>query len=372
MKQTTIPIKTDSRIMVKCSDDLSVEGSEGSTLVVTVEQGDGLHMKEENGLYRIVANSDCRVMVPIGAMVTVEKTGGDAHLKNLQGRVVVGKVSGDLRMESIGGASVESVGGDCSIHNASGAIELVRVGGALTGDGLQSILASAVGDDVRLTNPHARVDVAAGDEISIQVSDQAVPEIKARAGSDIRLFLPVEANAQLHAVSGGEEIVVHAGGQDAELEEREFSIQLGEGGSMISLTAGDSIHVTDQEKSDWEDHFQWDDDHWKDFGQDIARKVNEGLKAAEDSMNLAFITVEKAGKHASKQVQKALHEFEVHGFNSGRRGKVVGFSSESEQGVNPTPKAGPSDEERMLVLKMLQEKKITVEEAEKLLNALDR
>jgi hypothetical protein len=35
-------------------------------------------------------------------------------------------------------------------------------------------------------------------------------------------------------------------------------------------------------------------------------------------------------------------------------------------------KSGPTDEERMLVLKMLQEKKISVEEAEKLLNALDR
>jgi hypothetical protein len=31
-----------------------------------------------------------------------------------------------------------------------------------------------------------------------------------------------------------------------------------------------------------------------------------------------------------------------------------------------------SDEERMMELRMLQEKKISVEEAEKLLNALDR
>ena len=34
--------------------------------------------------------------------------------------------------------------------------------------------------------------------------------------------------------------------------------------------------------------------------------------------------------------------------------------------------AGASNEERMIVLRMLQEKKISLEEAEKLLNALDR
>jgi hypothetical protein len=38
----------------------------------------------------------------------------------------------------------------------------------------------------------------------------------------------------------------------------------------------------------------------------------------------------------------------------------------------PTPPADPvSDEERMAILKMLQEKKITAEEAEKLLAALE-
>jgi hypothetical protein len=35
-------------------------------------------------------------------------------------------------------------------------------------------------------------------------------------------------------------------------------------------------------------------------------------------------------------------------------------------------KSGMSEEERLMVLRMLQEKKITVEEAEKLLNALDK
>ena len=45
------------------------------------------------------------------------------------------------------------------------------------------------------------------------------------------------------------------------------------------------------------------------------------------------------------------------------------FDDRSEEPVKKEKKA-VSDDERMLVLKMLQEKKISVEEAEKLLQAL--
>jgi len=40
MKQTVIPMKSDARLFIKCSADLSVEGSEESTLVVIVDHGE--------------------------------------------------------------------------------------------------------------------------------------------------------------------------------------------------------------------------------------------------------------------------------------------------------------------------------------------
>lgn len=373
MKQTIIPIKLDARVMVKCSADLSVEGSEESTLIVIVDQGDSLRMREENGVYRIVSDTDCRLILPDTAMVTVEKTGGDGQLKNLKSRVVIGKIGGDLKLDSINGASVESVGGDCHIYAATGAVELARIGGSLTADGGQSIIAGSVGGDARLFNYSGKVEVTAGDEVSIQMSEANVPEIRVRSGSDIELFLPENANCQLDLKSGGEEIKVHAGGQEVELEGREFSVPLGSGGATVSLTAGDSITVTDREKATWNDHDSiWDEDHWKDFGFDISRKVREGLKVAGSSMDMAIKQAEKATKLAGREVERVFRDLNDKGYSTVPHGKVVGFSMGETQPAAAASKAGPSDEERMLVLKMLQEKKISVEEAEKLLNALDR
>jgi hypothetical protein len=373
MKQTIIPIKSNARVTVKCSADLFVEGNEESTLVVIVDQSDSLRMREENGVYRIVADTDCRIILPATTMVTIEKTGGDAQLRNLKSRVVVGKIGGDLKMDSINDASVESIGGDCHIYSATGAVELARIGGSLKADGGQSIIAGAVGGEARLLNFTDRIEVSAGDEVDIQISQVNVPEIRVRAGSDIDLYLPENANCQLDLKSGGEEIKVHANGQEVDLEGREFSVPLGSGGLAVVLNAGDKIRVSDHEKSTWNDHdLIWDEERWKNFGFDISRKVKEGLKIAGDSMDIAIKQAGKATKSASREFERVFHDLDGKGFRSGSNGKVVGFSMGDNQPVATSTKPGPSDEERMLVLKMLQEKKITVEEAEKLLNALDR
>jgi hypothetical protein len=56
----------------------------------------------------------------------------------------------------------------------------------------------------------------------------------------------------------------------------------------------------------------------------------------------------------------------------GHDGRVYGFGFEPNQEAPAAKeKKVATDEERMLVLKMLQEKKISVEEAEKLLQALE-
>lgn len=373
MKQTTIPIKPDARVMVKCGGDLSVEGIDTATLIVIVDHGEGLRMKEENGTFRINADSDCRVLLPSSVIVTIEKVGGDATISNLFGRVVVGKVGDCLKMEKVGGGSIESVGGDCLILGAEGEIEIARVGDSLTAQDVLGLQAGSVGSDAHLKNVRAKLDVTAGDDIIIQVARPDLPEIRAKAGSDVNLHVPSEAQGQLNLSSGGEDIVVHAGGQDAELEESILTLPLGGGGASVSLTAGDAILVTDRESPEWEDDRQdWSDDHWKDFGIQIEQRVKDGLKLAEDAMEHAAHQARMAGRHASKQVDQAMRNLEERGFNALKGRKVVGFSTSDVKSASKTSRQGPSDEERMLVLRMLQDKKITVEEAEKLLTALDR
>jgi len=373
MKQTTIPLKPDARVTVKGSADLSVEGNDEQTLMVIVERGDYLKMWDENGIVRISAFSDCRLLLPNNVPVTVERTGGDCFIRNFSNRVVVGKIGHDLRMDAIGGASVESVGRNCQILNSSGAVEIARVGDTLTTDNIQSILAGSVGDDARLHGVSGRVEVKAGGDIKIQVQqDNKVPAIRAVAGSDIELYLPQNAACQLQLVSGGEDIYVHAAGQHVESSEHDLDLPLGNGGETVYLKSGDEIRVSDQGAPDWpKDVYNWGD-QWKDFGLDIARRIEEGIRIAGDSVDYAVRKAGKASRKAERQVRHAMRGWDEWGYRPGHHVRVVGFPPEDEAPTEAAPRSETTDQERMLVLKMLQEKKITVEEAEKLLNALDR
>jgi len=86
-----------------------------------------------------------------------------------------------------------------------------------------------------------------------------------------------------------------------------------------------------------------------------------------------------AGEKARAKVEKAMRKLDAKGVvidhtgvNVERDGKHVGITFGTPVAKTEKRSSGPSDEERLLVLKMLQEKKITLEEAEKLLSALDQ
>lgn len=372
MKQTTLPIKKGARVVVSCSSDLSIEGHEDASLMVIVEQGNFLKIWEGEHDVRINASSDCRILLPASTPVTVEKAGGDCYVSNLTEKVVLGKIGRDVRMRSVQGALLESSGGNCFIQEASGAVEIARVGGSLSTERTLSLLAGSVGDRVCLCDVSGKVDVRTGADARVQVSRIPVEEIRITAASDIELFLPPDAQCSLDLESGGSEIFVHAAGQHLEGYERKVALSLGSGGASVLLKSGGQISVTDQGVPQWSrEIFDWGE-HWKDFGFRVARRVGEGIRVAGDSMEKVVRHAGRASRSAEKHIRHAMRGWEDWRFMPGHH--VRFYDQNPIQEINEEKKAvqAHSDEERILVLKMLNEKKISVEEAEKLLNALEQ
>ncbi len=374
MKQTSFPMKPDGKLTVRIGSDLSIEGIEAATMVVIVDHGEGLRMKEDGGVFQLAADSDCRVILPFGVTVTVEKVGGDASIKNLANRLVVGKVGGDLHLQLFAGATVETVGGDCVIQDASGAVEVSRIGGDLLAEVSGSLYAGSVGGDARVIGDSGKVQLITGGDASLKFINATLPEVTVKAGGEIRMVVPADANGQLELTSGGEDIQVSASGQELEVDHGQSSLPLGEGGAVVTLTAGDSIQVSDKAEENWEfdDDLDASTEHWSDFGIDLEKTIRDSLKTVSDSVRLASAHASRAGLIAEEKMNQAMRHLEERGIGAGRKRKVVGFSFGESAAAVPSQAPKATDEERMLVLRMLSDKKITVEEAEKLLNALDR
>lgn len=374
MKQMTIPVKENAKIAIRASDDLSIEGTQEKYLTAIVTHGESLRISEHNEGLEIKATTDCRLLIPETATVTVEKVSGDLSVSRLANRVIVGKIGGDLTLEQLGGASIETVGGDTRFKKITGTLEIARVGGDLDGEGVIALSSRAVGGDASLIDISGSIDLSAGGDVDISSSMENLPTMTIRAGGDVTLYVGDRVNAQLEMLSGGENIRVHACGQEGDWEEGVVSLPLGEGGATIRMEAGDSITVTDQESAprEFEGLIEKTIEGWQDFGIDQERTFRDSMNAVSDSVEEAVRKVEKASEVAGIKIDLSNRHRKHKIFDHDRKTKVVGFSYDEPERKSDSIKSKMSDEERMMVLRMLQEKKISVEEAEKLLNALDQ
>lgn len=371
MKQTIIPVKPDGKLNIKANSDLRIEGTSQQFLTAIGEHGDALKLTDINGVVEVRASDDCRLLVPEMMTVTVERCRGDASISNLKTRLIMGKVEGDLTLKSIYGVSVESVGGDLTFRVEEGGVEVARTGGDLVGDGVPSLTTLGVGGDAVLRNIRGPVRLEAGGDVTLSTMLSDLPEMTIRAGGDIRLVVDKSANVQLELESGGEEIMINACGQELDVEEAEFSLPLGAGGKVISLSAGDGITVTETpDDYDFEQVFdRWDDD-WKDFGVNLEKTIRDSLDLASEKISQASERVKDVNGLAQEKIDRAMRKLEKRGMGTNQ--KWVGVAYDAPAPLKEKARSGMSEEERLMVLRMLQEKKITVDEAEKLLNALDK
>ena len=156
------------------------------------------------------------------------------------------------------------------------------------------------------------------------------------------------------------------------------------------LTAGDDLLVTSQADS-WESAADFgvgmrDGSEWNlppfelpdDFSERINRRVQAAMERAQAHLEAANRHAETAGKRASIKIDAAMRRAEAKARAAevrSRRGQAAVRIGRWNWDASPhkaaQTSAPVSDEERLSILKMLQQKKITIEEAEKLLAALE-
>ena len=368
MKQTIVPMKSDARLVVRTSADLFIEGSDAPQLVAIVEDGESFRMKDEGGAIYVHAKSDTKLVVPATASLLLERVSGDASILGISGKVEVQRTGGDLHFQKLSGITVDTVGGECVFSSIDGAIEINRVGGDLDGFRAGDVLAYTVGGDVELSAVQGKVQVAAGGNARVQLANAAISETRIRAGGDIVLAVMENSMANLNLESGGRKISVHACGQQLDVREKEYALPLGTGGALVQLSAGKDIEVREGKESMGEFSFIFEDlgDTWKDFGREIEEKIRHSMRDVNHSLRRAGWEASTAMRHAADRMDGFSRDFH------NRDGRVYGFGFETDKpAATAKDKPAASDEERVLVLKMLQEKKISVEEAEKLLQALE-
>ena len=354
--------------------DLRLVGWDNDEILAKSDD-DALVLQQNGDEISITCPDDLVISVPKNSAVHILTVSGDMSVRGLASDFEVDTVNGDVSIRDIGTVSLGAIESDFSLRGAKGDVHVKSVGGdASLREVGGSLTLDSVSDDLAVHGVGGNLKVDVDEDVVVHLDPKAGQEYTVMAGDDILLVLPSDANVTL--TMSGDEINVHLPNVQPE-DTTTRVVTLGDGSAQIKLDAGGDVLVTDREDAaesadefgnfagmmfDWGNLGREIGQNWGDFGRGIGERAS---KRAQEAAARAARKAEAAARRTERNLERKF------GKHAGRRGAKLSWTWDSSQ-MPKAPKSEPvSDEERMTILRMLSEKKITSEEAEKLLSALE-
>lgn len=498
MQRKSITTTAAPRVVVDdLPGDVRVKGWDRTEILVESDADVAIALEPTPDGARIHCIGDCRIHLPSGASLEAGAVRGDARIGGVSGSLALGEVSGDLRLRRTGAATVGAVFGDLSARGIAGSLSVANVYGDASVDRIGGDLTfTHVGADVRIGDVQGDVAVAAGADVLVDLTGQAVragavppippvppvppvppappsgpgwatesglevhldvdldladaggddggdaggdrgaaapaaeaaPEPPAptpgparhfdiHAGADATLRLPPAFGATLTVTSGAGDVGIRVAGAQVERDGQTSRIVLGDGHHQLNVQAGGRVTLAPAAAAEpWIESRTWGEmgDEFRTMAEQFAHRMEAQLGAmtgqlserlAHLSHNLPDVLVaaglpdeeaeriserirqagERAAERAQRHIEHATRTVQRHADETTRRKAVkvafrAGPGGEGAprpaafrwtRGPEAAPPAQASTEERMLVLRMLEQGKISTDDAERLLAALE-
>lgn len=380
----TIETGAAPELVIECKGDLEVEGHRRGELGVAIESDDE-HASIVTDGDRIVisADGDTEVRAPQSAIVRIVAVGGDLELEGFAAAVSIGHVGGDLEVQAVGDLDVRNVGGDCELEDCAGVASVGSVGGDLDARDVAFAGRSvSVGGDValRLAALDEPFTISAGGDVSLELSGDIHATVRIADSTGVRRVRFGEGTVDVRINAGGEVAVTRDGARGEEMK-----AQIGPG-------IGEAMREVEREMLELQRNIE---NMAREFSQRFA-----GVGVPDWKIERARRQAEAAARKMEAKLQHHMRRLEERARREAERAAARAARSaaraERQHGRAPFAWGGPppppppppadpaampfeappqttiTDEERLTILRMVQEKKITVEQAEQLLAALER
>ncbi len=395
MRQSVLPMSGNVTVQVdEVGGDLQVVGWERPEIIAKTDD-DELSLTTDGQTIHAHSAGDLILYLARDVNLRIVDVGGDADLRALSGVVDILNIGGDLQMRNVGSVTLKNVGGDMSLRGSTGDLLANSIGGDASLHDIAGDVKITVGADLYLRGSEKNVYARVGADAALYLRPLPGSNVNVLAGSDILLRLPARVNVELNLQGCDDESIrVDLPGVKPVEVGLFRSLVVGEGGAKVMLQSGAEVIVTSRDE-EWDNVAEFDplgrDGPFaagefpglsSDLHERISRKVEEATRRAlEASMRAQEQSgrvqqrVETAMRRAEDKMRTAERRSMHMGVKIGRFGAAVDSPRPPMPPIPPAaqrPAAEPvSDAERLAILKMLQEKKITIQDAEKLLAALD-
>lgn len=428
METKFIKLQDKDLVIIKVSGNLFLEGYEGDEIRLQTSP-QNLKVFTDDEALRITCYETLTISVPAGLMTRVEKVGGTGVIRNMEcEELYVQRVGGELTVQNTRALRISRVGGACQLLEIHGDLDAERISGSLYISGVDGTLTvNSARSDVSAMLIEHEAEISASGDVTMQYNADEIKPLNIRSKGDIILMLPENPDADLDAKFSGWDVILTMDGHTNHYGGGHYDAELGSGGEKITLYASGDIVVTDEFYDVQQSTVDTQEQEKKRFVNiqadidlpgmsNMERKLKKALEKTAKRLEKNERRVERAGERlgvsqndiaeriaerarlrAEMAAERAEMRIEKRAIEETQKAiKIVRetlsdidvpLPLDLERLIPEIPDIPPvapvpqephvppkskeaSREERMLILEMLQEGRISLEEAEKLLAAL--
>ncbi len=408
--------------------NVRVKGTDGLEVVAQVQDdSDGLVLEANAEGAFLRSEKDCSVLLPRQARL-VAVVHGNAAFKALEGELKIEGIDGNLDLRSVGATRIEVVHGNLEAKNIMGDLLVEKVeGNANVRDVQGEFKVETLEGNLQLDDVDGGASAQVSGNVSLRLDPAPDANYQIRAEGNLLCNLSADASVRVH-VTEAARVVLNLPGSEGKKHNAPFQVTLGEGDAEMTLAAGGNVLLAGQVPA-WESMpepgFEFGGE-FEDMAETISQQVTQQMQAQMDlleqqlnstlsnlsaTMGVSGVSREHAerirqqAQEASQRAmeraqekmrraqermehkmatiqqraaQRALHQAAAERRADEMRNRRTAFRFGFTEPQFPQPPQPPqpsvppvSEEERLVILKMLEQKQITLEQAEQLLAALE-
>ncbi|MBN2043983.1 MAG: hypothetical protein JW757_03085 [Anaerolineales bacterium] len=386
MDRVNIETTTSPVIKIaKISGNLRLKGWDRPELRADCDQENALKIAQTQNTIEISSTAGCMLRIPMESTLQIGKVVGDLMIKSVEGQINVGTIHGQIMAKSVGPLALAEVGGainarsiegDFSCKQAMGSINLQDAEGNVEINGIKGnlVVKGFCGGLTASTDGNATLKIETSAEGSYQLN----------AKGDVFCQLIPEIDAAITLNSGAGMIKVQQETGTEIFKTSQHEIIKGKGTTKIILGAGGNLEliIPGVNEFDWEFELNLEKDiaaMAANIRQDVSDQIETQLDVLGDHLN----NLSENLSSINPQIGKETHD-RIEAKRAKLERKLVKVEARAAEKARQasrkitrrytisSPQSDPvSDEERQKVLEMLQNKIISIEEAEALLAALE-
>ncbi len=409
MVQKSLELGDGSSITLESiGGSLHVKGWKRNTALIKTSSEQNVQFEQSGDALTIRCPEDCILYVPHDAHLHVQHVGREARFKAVEGKLKIDLVGGSLALRDVGSTEAKTVSGGLSAKRVRGDLIVNQIGGSASIRDIDGqFSAEGVGGNLRLRDVSGGIAANVGGNARLDIAPVPWQAYAVTAGGNIRCQISADVNAEISFTSGAQIMRLKLPDQTHTIREVDYQYELGEGGTPIQLNAGGKIDFVGT-GSDWDfdDDFEFDiDADFSSMAEELTRQATEqvevhlstlqshlaGLSTTlqeaglseertreiqerlEQARERATTRAQEAAQRAQQKLERKLAAAQRKAAREARRSgrKAMSIDLDAVRAARHTSAEIVSDEERMMILQMLQENAISVEQAEELLAALD-